>query len=121
MPTPSGHTTAIPASKVQGATVKNSNGEKIGHVEDVVLDKMSNRIMFGVLSFGGFLGMGEKYHPVPWSLLDYSKEEGAYVVPLSKDVLEAAPAYDIKELTANDGAGGIREKSYEYYNVEADW
>jgi len=121
MPTPSGHTTAIRASKVQGSSVKNMAGEKIGHIEDVVLDKMSNNIMFAVVGFGGFLGIGEKFHPLPWSLLNYSKEEDAYVVPLSKEVLQQAPAYEIKDLTAADGASAIREKSYGYYNTHKDW
>src|SRR5215471_6229893 len=81
MPTPSGHTSAILASKVQGKSVYNTKGEKIGHVEDIVLDKMSNSIEFAVLGFGGVLGMGEKFHPVPWALLDYSPDMGGYVVP----------------------------------------
>lgn len=65
MPIASGHTTAILASKVKGTPVYASNGEKIGSVEDVVLDKCSNNIMFAVLGTGGMLGMGEKYRPVP--------------------------------------------------------
>src|SRR4051812_11938656 len=71
MPTASGHTTAIRASKVKGTTVYNTAGDKIGHVEDVILDKQTDRIMFAALGFGGVLGMGEKYAPVPWSVLDY--------------------------------------------------
>jgi hypothetical protein len=64
MPTTSGHTRAIRTNKVIGTTVRNAAGESIGKVEDVVLDKQSNNIMFAVVGFGGFLGMGEKYHPV---------------------------------------------------------
>ena len=92
-------------------------------VEDVVLDKESNQIMFAALGFGGVLGLGEKYYPVPWSLLDYNEDKGGYVVPLSKDRLENAPAYDLKDLTKHDGSIGdtIREKSYSYYNVNRDW
>jgi sporulation protein YlmC with PRC-barrel domain len=59
MPTPSGHTTAILASKVRGTPVYDTDGDRIGTVEDVVLDKMSNNIMFGVLGSGGVLGVGE--------------------------------------------------------------
>jgi sporulation protein YlmC with PRC-barrel domain len=122
MTTSSGHTTAILASRVKGTSVYNDKGEKIGTVEDVVLDKQSNQIMFAALGFGGFLGMGEKYYPVPWSMLDYQEEMEGYVVPLSKDRLENAPAYDLKDLTKHDGSlGDIREKSYSYYNVSRDW
>src|ERR1700759_5123337 len=106
MTTSSGHTTAILASRVKGTSVYNDKGEKIGTVEDVVLDKQSNRIMFAALGFGGFLGVGEKYYPVPWSMLDYQDGVGGYVVPLSKDRLENAPAYDLKDLTKHDGSLG---------------
>jgi len=122
MTTSSGHTTAILASKVKGTSVYNNSGDKIGTVEDVVLDKASNQIMFAALGFGGVLGMGEKYYPVPWSMLNYDEDKGGYVVPLDKDRLESAPAYDLKDLTKHDGGlGSIREQSYSYYNVSRDW
>jgi len=122
MTTSSGHTTAILASKVKGTAVYNDVGDKIGTVEDVVLDKTSNRIMFAALGFGGVLGIGEKYYPIPWSLLDYSEERGGYVVPLNKERIKNAPAYDLKDLTKHDGSlGGIREKTYSYYKVNRDW
>jgi sporulation protein YlmC with PRC-barrel domain len=122
MTTSSGHTSAILASRVKGTAVYDGSGDKIGTVEDVVLDKTSNRIMFAALGFGGVLGMGEKYCPVPWSLLNYDENKGGYVVPLSKDRLESAPAYDLKDLTKHDGSlGDIREETYSYYNVSRDW
>ena len=123
MTTARGHTSAILASRVKGTSVFNKAGDKIGHVEDIVLDKESDRIMFAALGFGGVLGMGEKFYPVPWSVLDYSKERGGYVVPLSSDQMEAAPAYQLADLTKHDGLGfdDIRGRSYEYYKVERDW
>jgi sporulation protein YlmC with PRC-barrel domain len=119
MPTSSGHTNAILASKVQGTTVYNSAGESIGTVEDIVLSKQTNDIMFAVVGFGGFLGIGEKYHPVPWSLLDYDVGKGGYVVPMSVDVLKAAPTYSIDELTKDDGQA--RDGSFQYYKVQPYW
>lgn len=119
MPTASGHTRAILASRVQGTSVFNTAGEKIGHVQDVMLDKTSDNIMFAVLGFGGVLGIGEKYYPVPWSILTYDKDRDGYVVTLSKDELKAAPAYDLNELTADDGK--VREASYTYYKVKPTW
>jgi len=122
MTTASGHTSAILASRVKGTSVFNTTGDKIGHVEDIVLDKTSDHIMFAALGFGGVLGMGEKYYPVPWSVLDYSPDKGGYVVPLTKDTLKSAPAYDLKDLTKSDGDfGDIRSTSYSYYNVKKDW
>ena len=73
MATASGHTSAIRATKVCGTPVHDKSGKKIGEVEDILLDKLSNNILFAVVSFGGFLGMAEKYHPVPWSSLKYDK------------------------------------------------
>jgi sporulation protein YlmC with PRC-barrel domain len=116
MPTASGHTTAIRASRVIGTDVKDTQGEVIGKVEDLILDKTENAIMFAVVGFGGFLGMGEKFHPLPWSALDFDPELDAYVVPFSKDQLKAAPADTIKELTKNDGTF-MRDKSYDYYTL----
>src|ERR1700753_4256320 len=121
MTTSSGHTTAILASKVKGTSVYNNSGDKIGTVEDVVLDKQSNQIMFAALGFGGVLGMGEKYYPVPWSMLNYDEDKGGYVVPLSKDRLDNAPGDGLQDLTKHDGSlASIREQSYSYYNVSRD-
>ncbi len=82
MPTPSGHTSAIRATTVTGTDVHDASGRKIGEIEDIMLDKLSNNIMFAVVSFGGFLGMAEKYHPLPWSSLKFDKSKDSYVVEL---------------------------------------
>jgi sporulation protein YlmC with PRC-barrel domain len=119
MPTPSGHTRAILASKVNGTAVYNSDGDKVGHVEDVVLDKLSNNIMFAIIGFGGVLGMGEKFHPIPWSVLDYDKETGGYVINMGKDELKNSPAYDLHDLIQDDGA--MRAETYSYYNAQQYW
>jgi len=122
MTTSSGHTRAILASRVKGTAVYNGTGDRIGTVEDVVLDKTTNQIMFAALGFGGFLGMGENYYPVPWSVLDYNDDKGGYIVPMSKEQLENAPSYSLKDLTKHDGSlGDIREKTYSFYNVSRDW
>jgi sporulation protein YlmC with PRC-barrel domain len=117
MTTPSGHTSAIRAKKVIGTTVKNTAGEKIGQVEDIVLDKTSNSIIFAVVGFGGFLGMNEKFHPVPWSALDYVESEDSYVVPFTKEQLQAAPADSIDKLTRTDGAASYATRADEYYDT----
>ena len=116
MPTPSGHTRVIAASKVKGTSVYGTDGHKIGNVEDVFLDKMTNNIMFAALGLGGFLGIGEKYHPVPWSILDYDEAKNGYIIPYSKEELKAAPAFELAELKRNDGA--IRDEAFTYYKVD---
>src|SRR5580704_6036784 len=103
MATVSGHTSAIRAKKVLGTNVNDTSGSKIGTIEDVILDKNSNSILFAVVGFGGFLGMNEKYHPIPWSSLDYDPDDGAYVVSFTKEQLKAAPSGSIDELIQDDG------------------
>ena len=120
MTTASGHTSAIRAKKVMGTTVKDPAGTSIGHIEDVVLDKQSNEIMFAVVSFGGFLGIGEKFHPIPWTALNYAPNEDAYVVNYTKEQLEAAPSDSISELIRDNGAA-YRGKSYDYYGIDRTW
>jgi sporulation protein YlmC with PRC-barrel domain len=120
MATASGHTSAIRAKKVLGTNVKDKSGQKIGEIEDVVLDKQSNNIMFAVVSFGGFLGAGEKYHPIPWSVLDYDESESAYTVPYTKDQLKAAPAGSVSELV-REGGVAVREQTYTYYKAPRYW
>jgi sporulation protein YlmC with PRC-barrel domain len=117
MTTATGHTSAIRAKKVIGTAVKDTSGQKIGEVEDVVLDKLSNNVMFAVVGFGGFLGVGEKYHPVPWSSLDYNEGEDAYIVNFTRDQLKAAPADSIEALTDADGSTAYRDRAFDYYKV----
>ena len=118
--THTGHTNAIAASRVIGTEVYNTAGDHIGTIEDVMLEKTSNGIMFAVIGFGGFLGIGEKFHAIPWSVLDYEPDKGGYVVPFTKEQLKAAPAYSINELTGNDGQKA-RDASYAYYQVDPYW
>lgn len=120
MPTASGHSTAIRAKKVIGTAVKSTSGEKIGVVEDLVLDKQSNSILFAVVGFGGVLKMGEKFHPLPWAVLDYNEEQDAYVVPYTEAELKSAPADTIEELTKNDGIA-YRDQSFAFYRVDQFW
>ena len=116
----SGRKSAIRAKIVIGTNVKDTAGHKIGEVEDVVLDKDSNNVMFAVVGFGGFLGIGEKYHPLPWSALVYDEGQGSYVVRYTKEQLKAAPAASIEELT--EGGGTVfRDRAYDYYSAPRYW
>ncbi len=120
MSTASGHTSAIRAKKVLGTAVEDTTGTKIGEIEDIVLDKETNNILFAVVGFGGFLGVGEKYHPLPWSMLDYDPEDDSYVVDVTKEQLKAAPADSIEALTSNDGLA-FRDSAYSYYKAPKYW
>src|SRR5271168_3375176 len=96
-PSGAGHqretSTMIAASKVNGTKVCNAAGESLGSIYDVMLDKQSGHVTYAVMSFGGFLGIGEKYHPLPWDQLTYSTAQDGYVVNLDKRTLENAPSF----------------------------
>ena len=83
----------IAAGKVNGTAVYNRAGEQLGSVYDVMLDKRTGRVAYAVMSFGGFLGIGERYHPLPWSVLTYDTALGGYVVDLTREQLQGAPSY----------------------------
>ncbi|MBB4184256.1 PRC-barrel domain-containing protein [Sinorhizobium terangae] len=84
----------IAASKVEGTNVYNTQGESLGSIYDVMIGKRSGQVAYAVMSFGGFLGMGNSYHPVPWQMLEYDERQGGYVVDLDRDRLEDAPYFD---------------------------
>src|SRR5215204_1445806 len=83
----------IGSDKVEGTNVYRSNGEKIGQIERVMIDKITGKVAYAVMSFGGFLGVGHGAYPVPWSLLTYNERLGGYEVDVSDAQLKAAPKY----------------------------
>ena len=87
----------IAASKVNGTTVYNRAGEKLGSVYDVMVDKRSGKAEYAIMSFGGFLGIGDSYHPLPWQSLTYDEVQGGYVVDLDRSRLEGAPSYKSRD------------------------
>jgi sporulation protein YlmC with PRC-barrel domain len=108
-------TSLIAASKVNGTSVYNRQGESLGSIHDVMLNKRSGQVSYAVLSFGGFLGLGGKYHPVPWNKLTYDERYGGYVIDLDKRQLEGAPAYATSDTPdwANGSYGGSVDKYYD--------
>lgn len=84
----------ISADRVQGTAVYNGQSERLGNVDSIMIDKRSGQVAYVVMSFGGFLGIGEKYHPLPWDVLTYDENEGGYRVNLDREQLTAAPAFD---------------------------
>jgi len=83
----------IGSDKVDGTAVYGADGEKIGSIENVMIDKRSGQVAYAVLSFGGFLGIGTDHYPLPWSMLKYDEGKGGYLVKLTKDQLKTAPKY----------------------------
>jgi sporulation protein YlmC with PRC-barrel domain len=83
----------ISSNKVEGTAVYNRRGERLGSIYNFMVDKRSGHVEYAVLSFGGFLGIGENYYPLPWKALTYDTSQGGYVVDLDKDRLRNAPNY----------------------------
>lgn len=105
----------IASDKVEGTAVFDGNGQKIGTVRNFMVDKYSGEVQYAVMSFGGFLGIGERYHPLPWKALRYDPELGGYVVGLSKEALEKAPSYERDNAPAFTREYG--QGVYGYYGV----
>jgi PRC-barrel domain len=87
----------IASDKVEGTPVYRSNGEQVGTIQRVMIDKLSGKVAYAVMSFGGFLGIGEDYYPLPWSLLTYNERLGGYEVNLTDQQLKGAPHYSQHE------------------------
>jgi hypothetical protein len=87
----------IASNKVEGTAVYNRKGERLGEVYNFMVDKRSGQVAYAVMSFGGFLGMGQSHHPLPWKVLTYDTGLGGYVVDLDRDRLQNAPSYVASE------------------------
>ena len=110
----------IGSDKVEGTNVYRSNGEKVGQIERVMIDKISGKVAYAVMSFGGFMGIGEDYYPLPWSLLTYNTQLEGYEVNISEQQLRGAPKYSKHE--SWDWSDRARErKVYDYYGVSPYW
>lgn len=84
----------ISSDKVVGTSVYNRQGETLGSVYALMLNKLNGRVAYAVMSFGGFLGIGESYHPLPWRVLSYDTGLNGYVVDIDRNRLENAPHYN---------------------------
>jgi hypothetical protein len=88
----------ISCDKVVGTAVYNLRGEHLGSIYSLMIDKISGQVAYAVMSFGGFLGIGESYHPLPWRMLKYDVRQGGYVVDVDRRRLEEAPSYTMSDL-----------------------
>ncbi|HTZ37046.1 MAG TPA: PRC-barrel domain-containing protein [Stellaceae bacterium] len=83
----------ISADKVIGSAVYDTRAERLGSLYGLMLNKFNGRVAYAIMSFGGFLGIGESYHPLPWRMLTYDTRLGGYVVDVDREQLERAPSY----------------------------
>lgn len=92
----------ISADKVKGTEVYNEDDEKLGSIDSILIDKVTGEVAYVVMSFGGFLGIGEKYHPLPWHVLEYDTDVGGYRVDLDREMLQGAPSFGRDEIDSYD-------------------
>lgn len=83
----------IASNKVEGTRVYDRRGNRLGTIENFMVDKRSGKVEYAVLSFGGFLGLGGRHYPIPWDQLTYDDRQGGYVSDLSERDLERAPSH----------------------------
>lgn len=105
----------IGSDKVEGTAVYNADDQRIGSIERLMIEKVSGRISYAVLSFGGFLGMGQERYPLPWASLKYDESIGGYRLAITQDQLEGAPKY----ANDSDWAWTQRSRVDDYYGALA--
>lgn len=110
----------LSASTLKGDAIKNRNDDKLGDLEEIVIDLDSGRVAYGVLAAGGFLGMGEKFFAIPWDMFTVDTDDHSLVVDLNKEVLDDAPGFDKDNWPLTDDRDHIAEV-YDYYRVEPYW
>lgn len=109
------HSSVIASDRVEGTAVYNPAGERLGSIGRLMIGKRSGEVESAVLSFGGFLGIGNEHYPLPWRMLRYDVSMGGYVVDLDKDTLKNAPHYDLGREPEFDEA--YTRALYSYYGV----
>jgi hypothetical protein len=83
----------IGSDKVEGTAVYGADDRKIGSIERVMIDKVSGKVSYAVLGFGGLLGIGNDHYPLPWQSLKYDTRLGGYVTGVTESRLQGAPKY----------------------------
>jgi PRC-barrel domain len=116
---PAGTTVAIDetdgmiSSDLVGTAVYNLQGYNLGSIYSLMVDKITGQVAYAVMSFGGFLGIGESYHPLPWRMLKYDVRQNGYVVDIDRRRLEEAPSYNAANTPDwSDRAHGHRVDTY---------
>ncbi|AAM31489.1 photosystem reaction center subunit H [Methanosarcina mazei] len=109
----------LSASTIKGDKVINTAGEDLGKIEELMLDLRDGRIAYAVLSFGGFLGLGNKLFAIPWSALSLRVHEHAFVLDIPKEVLEKAEGFDKDNwpVTNREWLSSM----YSYYGYQPYW
>ncbi len=107
----------VSSEDVEGTNVYDPSGKKIGEVDHLMIDKISGRVHYAVISFGGFLSLGESHYPLPWEALSYDKTLDGFRTSVTEEQLRDSPAYDDDSWQSRDWERNI----YDYYQVTPYW
>jgi sporulation protein YlmC with PRC-barrel domain len=110
----------LSAGTLAGDKVRNSAGDDLGKIEELMIDVPSGRVAYAVLSFGGFLGMGNKLFAVPWNALSLDEDEHEFILNVDRQVLENAPGFD-KDNWPDMADPNWGSQIYAHYGHTADW
>lgn len=110
----------LAASTLAGDAVKNSVGEDLGKVDEIMIDIPTGRVAYAVLSFGGFLRMGNKLFAVPWDVLTVDEDRKCFILEVDKAKLENAPGFD-KDNWPDMADRTWGSRIYSYYGRTPYW
>ncbi|MDM7917224.1 MAG: PRC-barrel domain-containing protein [Candidatus Eisenbacteria bacterium] len=110
----------LSASTMIGDKVRNPAGDTLGKIEEIMFDTQRGRIAYAVLSFGGFLGMGDKLFAIPWKALQLLPEEHAFLLNVDKEILERAPGFDKDDWPDMADPQWSRD-IHDYYRMQPYW
>lgn len=119
-PTMTTHTEVLSAGTLKGDSVVNSQGQDLGRIEEIMFDVSSGRIAYAVLSFGGFLGMGDKLFAIPWEALQLDTNKHRFILNVPKDRLEKAEGFD-KNNWPDFANRDWATRTHQYYGVDPYW
>lgn len=110
----------VKTSEVIGVAVINAKKESLGTVYEIVLDKRNGNARYVVLSFGGFLGLGDKLFALPWNAISYDQKEESFILNVDKEKLKNAPSFD-KDKWPNMSNAQWGESIHSYYGSKPNW
>ncbi|HEX8366795.1 MAG TPA: PRC-barrel domain-containing protein [Allosphingosinicella sp.] len=106
----------IASNKVEGTPVYSRDRHRLGSIYNFMVDKVSGQAEYAVLRYGGFLGMGQRYYPLPWRVLTYHRDAGGYVIDMLARDFEDAPSFDRDSEPEFDTAYG--RKVHSWYGLD---
>lgn len=107
----------ISSEDVEGTDVHGPTRDKIGDIDHLMIDKQSGRVVYAVITFGGFLGLGQSHYPLPWSALRYDTQLGGYMTDVTEEQLRNAPEFSDDSYSNRDW----EQRVHQHYRAQPYW